>query len=91
MRSIVRSAHPEETPEARRQPLRADAQRALDEMLANGARFSIPRPAEPEHFIYEVPVGAHRERCRAIIRDVKDRGLLHAFVSLVAGLAEGHA
>jgi hypothetical protein len=53
----------------------AAAHRAVREMLANGARFKIlRREGREDSFIYELPDGGDRERCRAVVQDAKERG-----------------
>ncbi len=55
--------------------LKADAHFAVSDMVANGAIFHVQhRSDDLQHWTYELPHGGDRLRCRAIIRNEKERG-----------------
>jgi hypothetical protein len=70
----------------------AAARRAVDEMVANGARFTITRRDGGEaSFIYELPAGGNRSRCRRIIAEAKaaSAGYWRAFMRAIVEVVEG--
>ncbi len=51
------------------------ARLAVDEMVAAGARFTVTRRDDgTQGFLYGLPHGGDQARCRALIREAKDRG-----------------
>lgn len=70
------------------------AERALTEMMVNGAVLQIlRREGRPPSFVYELPRGGDRQRCRAIIQNATERGgaFWAAFAQAIVENAEGPA
>lgn len=68
------------------------ARRAVREMLANGAQFKIlRRESREDSFIYELPAGGDRAKCRAIIEHAKSGGgaYWNAFFGSIKAYAGG--
>ncbi|MGB7097521.1 MAG: hypothetical protein WBD95_01970 [Xanthobacteraceae bacterium] len=72
----------------------SDARRAVAEMLANGARFTITRRdnGRPD-FLWELPDGGNRSACRKIISEAKQNSAAYwdAFVAAIVEHAGGPA
>jgi hypothetical protein len=74
------------------QGIQEQARRAVDEMTANGARFSITRRDDGSAgFLWELPAGGDRSRCRRIIAEAKasSAGYWRTFCEVIFELAGG--
>ncbi len=65
------------------------ARRAVNELVANGATFTIPHRSDGlSAFLYALPRGGDIERCRAIIRQAKASGFYDRMVRAIVDLAQ---
>ncbi|MGC1108496.1 MAG: hypothetical protein WA870_01355 [Methylovirgula sp.] len=68
----------------------SDARRAVAEMVANGAVFVLKcRDNGAQDFLWELPSGGNRSRCRAIIAETKQNSAAYwrAFIAAIVEYA----
>jgi hypothetical protein len=67
--------------------IKSAAHRDVREMLALGAVFSVKHYGNGPHWIFSLPAGGDRARCREIVREAKqaDAAYWRAFVDAILG------
>lgn len=74
--------------------IEVEARRAVDEMVQHGVAFTIKhRDDGRPDFLWELPAGGNRSRCRAIIAEAKreSAGYWREFVNAIVEHAGGPA
>jgi hypothetical protein len=71
----------------------SDARRAVEEMVANGAQFTVTRREDgTPSFLWELRTGGNKSRCRALVADAKAQSALYwrSFLAAIVEQAGSH-